>query len=129
MEQTEGLEGANLIRILTALNEIGASINRLGLSDDLETTLQLIVDNAVRVVAASVEAGGTDSPASAVIWIYDQGTEQFDPGSRVSAGEPTGASTDDFPRPDGLGQRAVNRRQRILSYAEPGQSIHPRSLR
>lgn len=120
------VNNANLIRTLTALNEIGARINRLGMSYDLSATLKLIVENAVQAVAVGTgEATPPDPKASAVIWIYDEGQRAFDPKSRVSAGEPPGASTDDFPRPNGLGVRAIRRRRRILSYEERGRNIHP----
>lgn len=116
---------SNLIKTLVALNEIGSSINRLGMGVDLAPTLQLIVENAVRAVAVGADPKDPHSPASAVIWVYDQARQAFEADSRVSAGEPEGASTDDFPRPDGLGMQAIRRRRRILSYEEGGQSIHP----
>lgn len=117
------LASATLIKTLAALNEIGVRINRLGLGQDLPATLKLIVENAVEVVAAGVT---TPPPnASAVIWIYESELQTFDPRSRVSAGEPPGASTDDYPRPAGLGVQAIQRRRRILSYEERGHTIHP----
>ncbi|MFN8457439.1 MAG: GAF domain-containing protein [Anaerolineae bacterium] len=121
--KNEVLTSATLIKTLAALNEIGVRINRLGLGQDLPATLKLIVENAVEVVAA----GATAPPphASAVIWIYEAESQTFDPSSRVSAGEPPGASTADYPRPDGLGMQAIQRRRRILSYEERGRTIHP----
>ena len=89
----------NLSHILTTLNEIGASINGLATRYDLAKTLDLIVAGAVRVVEMGQEAGEGRVDASAVIWIYDAATQSFDPVSRVSAGEPAGASRDDLPRP------------------------------
>jgi GAF domain-containing protein len=92
---------------------------------DLPTTLKLIVENAVQAVAVGTDTAEAEPGASAVIWVYDEAQRAFDPNSRVSAGEPVGASTDDFPRPDGLGARAIQRRRRLLSYEERGRSIHP----
>ncbi len=116
---------SNLIKTLATLNEIGARINRLGVGQDLPATLKLIVEGAVQAVAAGADPATPVPTASAIIWIYDEAHRAFDPDSRVSAGEPEGASTDDFPRPDGLGSQAVRQRRRILSYREKGLSIHP----
>lgn len=116
---------SNLIKTLAALNEIETSINRLGMGVDLTVTLRLIVDNAVRAVAAGGDDAGAQPNASAVIWVYDQLRQNFDLALRVSAGEPDGASLDDVPRSGGLGRRAIRRRQRLLSYEEMGVQIHP----
>ncbi len=116
---------SKLIKTLVALNEIGAQVNRLGVGHDLPATLQLIVENAVQAVAAGADLAPPAPNASAVIWVYDEARRAFDPESRVSAGEPAGASSDDFPRPDGLGAQAIRRRRRLLSYDERGRSIHP----
>ncbi len=116
----------NLINTLAALNEIGVRINRLGMGHNLPATLKLIAEGAVSAVAA-----GTDPltrSVSAVIWIYDEARRAFAPDSRVSAGEPEGASTDDFPRPDGLGHEAIRYRRRLLSYEQRGLEIHPAKL-
>jgi len=119
----------DLIKTLTTLNEIGASINQLGMGQNLSATLALIVEGAVRAVAAGTTPTSPDgqikvSP-SAVIWVYDEARQEFDPISRVSAGEPEGASFDDFPRPEGLGRQAVSSRHRIISYEPGAPSIHP----
>lgn len=111
-----------LVNTLAALSQIGARITRLGMGHDLPATLRLIVENAVDVIA---DPARPDSRPSAVIWIYDEARQAFEPGSRVAAGEPEGASTDDYPRPAGLGQRAILHRRRLLSYEESGQTIHP----
>jgi GAF domain-containing protein len=118
-------EDTNLIKTLAALNEIGAQVNRLSIGQDLQATLRLIVENAVRAVAAGAGSVAPGPNASAVIWVYDQAQRAFDPNSRVSAGEPQGASTADLPRPNGLGRQAIERRRRLLSYEERNQSIHP----
>lgn len=123
--------GSNLIQTLATLNEIGARISRPGLGHDLPATLKAIVEGAVEAVAAGTDASDPTTRASAVIWIYDEARREFEPGSRVSAGEPEGASTADFPRPDGLGRQAIRHRRRMLSY-EPdrhgGTNIHPAKL-
>ncbi len=116
---------ARLVKLLTALNKIGARINRLGLDGDLSAALQLIADNAVEAVAISVKPDLPSPQASAVIWVYDAATQTFDTSRRVAAGEPTGASTEDHPRPDGLGRQAIRRNEPVLSYREVGRSIHP----
>jgi GAF domain-containing protein len=116
---------AIVINTLANLNEIGASINRLGKGQDLLATLRLIAQGAVRAVAASADPASSLSNASAVMWIYDQAGQSFDPARRVSAGEPAHASPDDYPRSDGLGWEAVRRRQRLLSYEENDLTIHP----
>ena len=77
-----GQQTLNLIRILTALNEIETSINRLGMGYDLTLTLRLIVDNAVRAVAATSDCDGPLPNASAIIWVYDEVRQEFRPGSR-----------------------------------------------
>ncbi len=116
-------QARDLIKILTRLNEIGARVNQLGIGHDLTTTLELIAAGAVEVVTAGVPANGAE--ASTVIWVYDQARQEFDSESRVSAGEPQGASIDDFPRRDGLGRQAIRYRRRLSSY-EPGAAhIHP----
>lgn len=116
---------SNLIHILTTLNEIGASINRLATRYELAKTLELIVAGAVRVVEMGQPGTEPGMHASAVIWIYDAATQEFDPASRVSAGEPAGASIDDFPRPQGLGRQALRQKRRILSYQTSSLTIHP----
>jgi GAF domain-containing protein len=117
--------GPHLLKVLAALNQIGQRINRLGVGQDVAATLKLIVENAVEVVAAGAEAATVPPNASAVIWIYDPIQQAFEANSRVSAGEPAGASTQDQPRVDGLGSQAIQQRRRILSYQEQGQTIHP----
>lgn len=115
----------NLITTLETLNQIGARINRLGMGQDLSATLKLIAEGAVQAVAAGVGASEPAPDASTVIWIYNQTREAFESDARVSAGEPEGTSTEDYPRPDGLGMTAVLRQQRVLSYQETGFSVHP----
>ena len=67
-----------LLTVLSNLNRIGGAINRMGSggSTDEKTALQLIVESAIQVVP----------DASAVIYTYDSKNDQFDAGSRVSAG-------------------------------------------
>jgi GAF domain-containing protein len=115
----------DLINTLTTLNEIGTSINRLATRHDLAKTLELIVTGAVRVVRMGQEAVEPGLEPSAVIWIYDAAEDSFDRASRVSAGEPEGASIDDFPRPEGLGRQAIHQKRRLLSYEVRTIAIHP----
>lgn len=117
---------AHLITVLSALYEIGAALNRLKPAGDLAATLHLIADKAVAAVTVSAEPQGPPPHASAVIWVYDVATDRFDQELRVSAGEPdTLSASDDYPRDNGLGRRALHRQSPILSYEEPDQSIHP----
>ena len=112
-----------LLESLRILNQISNAINQIGLDnegqDDL--SLQLIVNSAIRVVPGS----------SAVIYTYDQTTSTFEKESRVSA-EADGRRTvstlekpDDAPRPNGIGMRTIQRRQRSFSYDEPDVDVHP----
>jgi signal transduction histidine kinase/putative methionine-R-sulfoxide reductase with GAF domain len=106
-----------LLEALTRLNAIGASINRINWGDaaGVEATLRLIVESAIEVVPG----------ASAVIFAYSAPREALDPALRVAAGPHAGALTEDAPRPDGLGARAVRQRQPVLSYETPDLEIHP----
>jgi len=112
-----------LLEALRILNQISNAINHIGSDNDGQNdfSLQLIVNSAIRVVPGS----------SAVIYTYDQSIGAFETESRVSA-EPNGrkpASTvdkpDDAPRPQGMGMRTIQRRQRSLSYEEPDLDVHP----
>jgi signal transduction histidine kinase/putative methionine-R-sulfoxide reductase with GAF domain len=106
-----------LYEILTRLNEIGAAINRQDFNDpgSLESSLRLIVESA-----AAVASGST-----ALIYTFDEARATFDPRSGVSFGPLSGAGQADWPRPDGMGMRAVATRKRVLSYEAEGTSIHP----
>ncbi len=97
--------------------EIGSEINRLSAADPagVQVTLRLIVESAIEIIPG----------ASGVIYAYDSRRGAFDPASRVAAGEPAGASVDDFPRAGGLGARAITELRPVLSYAEPDLDIHP----
>ncbi|MFZ6028426.1 MAG: GAF domain-containing protein [Chloroflexota bacterium] len=106
-----------LLQALASLNQIGATINRIGPDDNIspEVTLQLIVESATRVVPGS----------SAVIYTYDADHLHFNHTSRVSAGAWDRATSGDEPRPAGLGQRAIAQQRVVLSYEEPDLGIHP----
>lgn len=106
-----------LFEALESLNEIGATVNQIGLDGtvSVETTLNLIVQSAIRVVPG----------ASAVIYTYDAAQEKFIHSSRVSAGGKDQPHSGDEPRIDGLGIRAIKQRQRVLSYEEKDIRIHP----
>ena len=106
-----------LLEALASLNEIGATVNQIGLdgSVSVETTLNLIVQSAARVL----------SEASAIIYTYDASQEGFSHRSSISANGMKQPVTGDEPRPDGLGMRAIAQHRRVLSYEEKDISIHP----
>lgn len=112
-----------LLEVLASLNQISETINQIGPGDagGGDTSLQLIVESAIRVVPGS----------SAVIYTYDQASDSFEAESRVSA-EPAGRRTpkgtsrpDDAPRPNGMGMRTIKRRRAALSYEEMDIDVHP----
>ncbi len=106
-----------LLEALESLNEIGETVNQIGLDGtvSVETTLNLIVQSATRVVPG----------ASAVIYTYDMVREDFIHTSRVSAGGKDQPDPGDEPRKNGLGMRAISQRRRVLSYEEKDIGIHP----
>ncbi len=106
-----------LLEALASLNEIGATVNQIGLdgSVSVETTLNLIVQSAARLL----------SDASAIIYTYDAAQDGFSHRSSISANGMEQPVTGDEPRPDGLGMRAIAQRRRVLSYEEKDISIHP----
>lgn len=110
-----------MLDALARLNQIGTAINHLGTSElaSFERVLWMIAESACEVVPGS----------SAVIFTYDEAHGAFDRNSRVSVERDStsedGAALDDSPRPDGLGQRAVSTRRRVLSYEEEGLTINP----
>jgi GAF domain-containing protein/signal transduction histidine kinase len=112
-----------LLEALRILNQISNAINHIGADDSSQNdfSLQLIVNSAIHVVPGS----------SAVIYTYDQSSGTFERESRVSA-EPEGwhhlsaeDHPNDVPRPNGIGMRALQRRQRSLSYDERDLDVHP----
>ena len=114
------LNQPRLFDALASLNQIGSRINRIGSGDSIsiEATLHLIVESAIKVVPGT----------SAVIYFYDQGEHCFVPESRVSSGEKTPSIPGDAPRPNGMGNRAITMRRRILSYDEDSPGIDPVKL-
>jgi len=114
-------DDSRLLKVLSSLNRIGATINHVGTRDaaaDVTATLRLIAESAVKVVPGT----------SAVIYTCYADRFAFDPTSRVSAGE-RAPVYDDVPRQDGLGMRALLQRRPILSYEEYGLAIHPAKAR
>jgi GAF domain-containing protein len=103
-----------LLSALAILRQSANEINRLSAENTTADAMRLIADTAVRLV----DRGAADEP-STVIYSYDVEKAAFDPTSRMSAGEREGPVPEDYPRPDGLGARAVRHRMRILSYEEP----------
>lgn len=113
---------ARLLEALASLNQISGTINRIGSAEVISSadSLQLIVESAIRVVPGS----------AAVIHIYDESRGCFESGSRVAAepGGETPRSSEleaDFPRPNGIGMRAIQRRRKVLSYDETDIDVHP----
>ncbi len=102
------------------LRDAGADINRIDASASLTEAAQLIAATAVRLVNA---AEGDN--VRAVIYTYDAATGQFDPDSRVSAGEGEAPLIGDVPRGNGVGATALIRRSRVLSYEENSIPLHP----
>ena len=107
----------HLQTILTRLNQIGAAINRSesGNLAKLEDTLRLIADSATEVVPGS----------SAVMYTYNARKGGFDIASRVASHQHDDSQPDDAPRLNGLGMRAIEARNRILSYEVPDSQINP----
>ena len=120
---TPEINEAQLLEVLASLNQISDAINHIGPGDanNSGVSLQLIVESAIRVVPGS----------SAVIHTYDQATGRFEAESRVSAqaeGHALSKSpvySDDAPRPNGIGIRAIQRRRRTFTYEEHDLDVHP----
>ena len=112
-----------LLSALTVLRESAAEINRLSAENTTADALRLIADTAVRLV----DRNDGDDPA-AVIYAYDPERAAFDPASRTSAGERGENMVDDFPRPDGIGARALRHQKRMLSYEEPSLPMQENKL-
>ena len=108
---------SRLYDAMASLNEIGATINKIGLNGQVsvKATLKLIVASAIQVVPG----------ASAVIFSYDNVQGWFIRSSRVAAGSLKGSSAEDEPRPNGMGYKAIRQGQRVLSYEETDIPIHP----
>lgn len=113
---------ARLFEALASLNQISNAINQISASDEdqHDQSLALIVQSAVRVVPG----------ASAVIYAYNDSTGKLENEKRASVspeGQPSalGAVSNDAPRPNGLGMRAIQRRRKILSYEETDIDVHP----
>lgn len=111
-----------LLEALASLNQISNTINHIGPGNaaSTDTSLQLIVESATRVVPGS----------SAVILTYDQAKGVFENESRVSAeaeGNPSSFIDipDDAPRRTGIGTRTIQRRHSTFSYEEPDLNVHP----
>jgi GAF domain-containing protein len=105
---------------LGILRDAGSRINQLGPDTSLREALQLIAETAVRLVSADAA-----DCASAVIYTFNSAAGQFDPQSRVSAGEGEAPPLDDRPRAGGMGATALTRRARVLSYEEHSLRFHP----
>ena len=119
-ENDETQTEIRLFEALASLNNIGASINRLGSGKNvsLGDVLRLVVDSAIKVVPGS----------AAVIYAYEESTQVFNLDSRVSSGDWMPPVVGDEPRLNGLGMRAIRQRCRILSYQETDIEIHPQKI-
>lgn len=126
-DETDSRRFAGLLEALASLNQISGAINRIGSDDVISSadSLQLIVESAIRVVPGS----------SAVIYTYDEKYGLFERESRVAAQpeilsaaaqQPKNAPADDFPRPNGIGMRAIQQRRGLVSYEQPDLDVHPR---
>ena len=106
---------------LARLNEIGSAINHISTGDDIsvDETLQLIVDSATEVSPS----------ASAMLYTYDAKQRLFDTESRVWSGDLGAPVSGDEPRPQGLGNLAVDQRRRVLSYEESSLHINEAKAR
>jgi GAF domain-containing protein len=115
---------AYLLSALTILRESAAEINRLSAENTAADALRLIADTALRLV----DRGEGDEP-STVIYAYSTDHAAFDPASRTSTGEGGEPVVSDFPRPDGMGARAIRYRKRFLSYEEPSLPMQENKIR
>ncbi|MBI3151881.1 MAG: GAF domain-containing sensor histidine kinase [Chloroflexi bacterium] len=110
-----------LLEALASLNQISASINQIGSNEDQSSSLQLIVESAIRVVPGF----------SASIYIYNPVQGGFEFESRVVAYAEGYESyrninpNEDVPRSNGFGMRSIQRRRRTFSYEETDLQIHP----
>lgn len=110
-----------LLEALASLNQISTAINQIGSSEDQSSSLQLIVESAIRVVPGF----------SASIYIYNPVTDRLAVESRVVAYAEgyesfrTISPNEDTPRPDGIGMRSIQRKSRVFSYEESDIHIHP----
>ncbi|HNK64103.1 MAG TPA: GAF domain-containing protein [Anaerolineales bacterium] len=110
-----------LLEALASLNQISTAINQIGISEDQSSSLQLIVESAIRVVPGF----------SASIYIYDPANNSLNMETRVVAyaeGYETSQHlnpVEDVPRANGFGMRAIQRKRRAFSYEEVDLQIHP----
>ncbi|MCB9110383.1 MAG: GAF domain-containing protein [Anaerolineales bacterium] len=110
-----------LLEALASLNQIGTAINQIGSSEDQSSSLQLIVESAIRVAPGF----------SASIYIYNPVTDGLEVDSRVVAytdGKEIHRNVNpskDIPRANGFGMRSIQRRRQTFSYEEPDLEIHP----
>jgi signal transduction histidine kinase/putative methionine-R-sulfoxide reductase with GAF domain len=112
-------------RALLIVRDAGAEINRIGPDTSLTEALQLIAATAVQLIDSGSHQARQADEARVVIYTFDAARGEFDPGSRVSAGEGRAPLHGDVPRSYGVGATALARRSRVLSYEEPGIELHP----
>ncbi|MCB0168650.1 MAG: GAF domain-containing sensor histidine kinase [Anaerolineae bacterium] len=119
----EARNANSLINILTLLDDIGRRVNHLDGKNDLRMVLTLIAEGAVRTAAQ--RAGEVTGAAWAVIWLYDEAGQIFEPQTRIAVGDPDVPAGDDYPRPNGFGMRAIRQRRRCISYETTDLAIQP----
>lgn len=107
---------AVLLDTLDRLDKIGIAIRQLGSGDlrSYKTVLNMVTQSASEVIADSF----------ADIYIYDEGEGVFDLTDQLLYEDGVDLEGE-APRPIGLGRRAVESRQRVLSYEVPDLEIHP----
>jgi len=120
---------SRVARSLVDFHRIGAAITGLAPRShagaetaSVTSVLRLITESALHAVPG----------ATVLYYAYNAAERAFDPASQIMAGSVGGADDGapfDPPRGDGLGQRAVQRQQRVLSYETPEVPIHPRAKR
>jgi signal transduction histidine kinase/putative methionine-R-sulfoxide reductase with GAF domain len=115
---TEEITSARLLQALASLNTISQAINNLDAksSQPIEQILGLIGRSAVKVIPGS----------SAILYAYDETQRQFTACSSVTADERIQYIPDREPREHGLGARAIDSRQSVVSYSDLTLQLSPK---
>ena len=117
---TEEITSARLLQALASLNTISQAINNLDAkaSQPIEKILGLIGRSAVKVIPGS----------SAILYAYDETQRQFTACSSVTADERIQYIPDRAPRENGLGTRAIDSRQSVVSYSDLTLQLNPKMV-
>jgi signal transduction histidine kinase/putative methionine-R-sulfoxide reductase with GAF domain len=120
IQMTEEITPGPLLQALASLNTISKAINNLdaAASRNIEEILGLIGRSAVKVIPGS----------SAILYAYNELQKQFTACSSVIADEDVQYIPDLKPRENGLGGRAIQFRQPVVSYNEKDLQINPQML-